>query len=339
MDKTEPVKKITMQQVAIKAQVSTATVSRTLAFPGKVSLATRLRVEQAAGELGYLPFSLRNLRQNVSRTILVIVPDICDPFYYEVIRGIEMTAARHGYLVIIGDCAHQEKQEKSFIDLIIGKEISGVLLMNGQLPIQASRDEKRYLPPMVIVNDFNPRLDLPAVYIDNLSAAFNAVNYLYQLGHKRVACIAGPKQATWSEHRLQGYIQALTRNGQQQNPKYIVRGSADYASGKGALAKLLALPEPPDAVFCHNDILALGALSYARQQGISVPEQLSLMGFDNIALTEFSDPPLTTMALPGFDMGREAILLLIAKITGKPIATSSLLLECQLIVRSSTCAA
>lgn len=116
----------TMKDVALKANVSTATVSRALMNPDKVSQATRNRVEQAALEVGYLPQSLgRNMKRNESRTILVIVPDICDPFFSEVIRGIEVTAAEHGYLVLIGDCAHQNQKEKTFIDLIITKQIDG----------------------------------------------------------------------------------------------------------------------------------------------------------------------------------------------------------------------
>ncbi|VEC03637.1 Transcriptional (co)regulator CytR [Klebsiella pneumoniae] len=172
----------TMKDVALKANVSTATVSRALMNPDKVSQATRNRVEQAALEVGYLPQSLgRNMKRNESRTILVIVPDICDPFFSEVIRGIEVTAAEHGYLVLIGDCAHQNQKEKTFIDLIITKQIDGMVLLSSRLPFDASVEEQRNLPPMVMSNEFAPELELPTVHIDNLTAAFNAVNYLHEL--------------------------------------------------------------------------------------------------------------------------------------------------------------
>lgn len=184
----------TMKDVALKANVSTATVSRALMNPDKVSQATRNRVEQAALEVGYLPQSLgRNMKRNESRTILVIVPDICDPFFSEVIRGIEVTAAEHGYLVLIGDCAHQNQKEKTFIDLIITKQIDGMVLLSSRLPFDASVEEQRNLPPMVMSNEFAPELELPTVHIDNLTAAFNAVNYLHELGHQRIGCIAGPE--------------------------------------------------------------------------------------------------------------------------------------------------
>ena len=185
----------TMKDVAQKAQVSTATVSRALMNPDKVSQATRNRVEQAALEVGYFPQAMgRNVKRNESRTILVIVPDICDPFFSEIIRGIEVTAAEQGYLVLIGDCAHQNQQEKTFIDLIITKQIDGMLLLGSRLPFDASIEEQRNLPPMVMANEFAPELELPTVHIDNLTAAFNAVNYLQELGHKRIGCIAGQKR-------------------------------------------------------------------------------------------------------------------------------------------------
>jgi LacI family repressor for deo operon, udp, cdd, tsx, nupC, and nupG len=166
----------TMKDVAQKANVSTATVSRALMNPDKVSQSTRNRVEQAALEVGYLPQSLgRNMKRNESRTILVIVPDICDPFFSEIIRGIEVTAAEQEYLVLIGDCAHQNRQEKTFIDLIITKQIDGMLLLGSRLPFDAGVEEQRNLPPMVMANEFAPELELPTVHIDNLTAAFNAV--------------------------------------------------------------------------------------------------------------------------------------------------------------------
>ena len=183
----------TMKDVALKAKVSTATVSRALMNPDKVSQATRNRVEQAALEVGYFPQAMgRNVKRNESRTILVIVPDICDPFFSEIIRGIEVTAAEQGYLVLIGDCAHQNQQEKTFIDLIITKQIDGMLLLGSRLPFDASIEEQRNLPPMVMANEFAPELELPTVHIDNLTAAFNAVNYLQELGHKRNVALTVP---------------------------------------------------------------------------------------------------------------------------------------------------
>ncbi len=327
----------TMKDVAVRARVSTATVSRALMNPEKVSQATRNRVEQAAIDVGYLPGSLnRNLKRNESRTILVIVPDICDPFFSEIIRGIEATAAEQGYLVLIGDCAHQNQQEKTFIDLIITKQIDGMLLLGSRLPFDASKEEQRNLPPMVMANEFAPELELPTVHIDNLTAAFNAVNYLHELGHQRIACIAGPEEMPLCHYRLQGYVQALRRSGMTVDPHYIARGDFTYEAGANALEQLLNLPQPPTAIFCHSDVMALGALSMAKRRGFRVPDDLSIIGFDNIALAEFCDPPLTTVAQPRFDIGREAMLLLLSQLNGHTVSSGSRLLDCELVLRGTT---
>ncbi|HED2932815.1 TPA: DNA-binding transcriptional regulator CytR [Klebsiella oxytoca] len=323
----------TMKDVAQKANVSTATVSRALMNPDKVSQSTRNRVEQAALEVGYLPQSLgRNMKRNESRTILVIVPDICDPFFSEIIRGIEVTAAEQEYLVLIGDCAHQNRQEKTFIDLIITKQIDGMLLLGSRLPFDAGVEEQRNLPPMVMANEFAPELELPTVHIDNLTAAFN----LHELGHRRIGCIAGPEEMPLCHYRLQGYVQALRRSGITVDPHYIARGNFTYEAGANALEQLLTLPEPPTAIFCHSDIMALGALSLAKRRGLKVPEDLSIIGFDNISLSEFCDPPLTTVSQPRFDIGREAMLLLLDQLHGHSVSSGSRLLDCELIVRGST---
>ena len=337
MKAKKPVVAATMKDVALQANVSTATVSRALMNPEKVSQATRNRVEQAAREVGYLPqMQGRNMKRNESRTILVIVPDICDPFFSEVIRGIEVTAAAQGYLVLIGDCAHQNQQEKTFIDLIITKQIDGMLLLGSRLPFDASIEEQRNLPPMVMANEFAPELGLPTVHIDNLTAAFDAVNYLHELGHQRIGCIAGPEEMPLCHYRLQGYVQALRRSGITVDPHYIARGNFTYEAGASALEQLLALPKPPTAVFCHSDIMALGALSWAKRQGLKVPDDLSIIGFDNISLAEFCDPPLTTVSQPRFDIGREAMLLLLNQLSGQFVDSGSRLLDCELIVRGST---
>ncbi|HCD7550214.1 TPA: DNA-binding transcriptional regulator CytR [Citrobacter farmeri] len=327
----------TMKDVAMKAKVSTATVSRALMNPDKVSQSTRNRVEQAAIEVGYLPQATgRNVKRNESRTILVIVPDICDPFFSELIRGIEVTAASHGYLVLIGDCAHQNQQEKTFVNLIITKQIDGMLLLGSRLPFDASIEEQRNLPPMVMANEFAPELELPTVHIDNLTAAFNAVNYLHELGHQRIGCIAGPEEMPLCHYRLQGYVQALRRCGVAVDPHYIARGDFTFEAGGNALRQLFELPQPPTAVFCHSDVMALGALSWAKRQGINVPDDLSIIGFDNIALAEFCDPPLTTVAQPRFEIGREAMLLLLDQIHGQNVNSGSRLMDCELILRGTT---
>lgn len=166
------------------------------------------------------------------------------------IQGIEQTAAQQGYLVLIGDCAQQNQQERTFVNLIITKQIDGMLLLGSNFSSLrcASKEEQRNLPPMVMANEFAPELELPTVHIDNLTAAFEAVHYLHQLGHKQIACVAGPEQMPLSHYRLQGYIQALRRNGISVESSYITRGDFTYEAGAQALAALMAQPKPPTAI-------------------------------------------------------------------------------------------
>ena len=337
MEQNQEATGATMKDVAEKAGVSTATVSRALMNPEKVSAATRKKVEEAVIAVGYSPHAMtRSARRNESRTILVIVPDICDPFFSEIIRGIENVAADQGYLVLIGDCAHQNSQENAFLNLMMTRQIDGMVLLGSQVPFETSPEEQRNLPPMVMANEFAPELELPTVHIDNLTAAFEAVNHLLKLGHSRIACIAGPQDMPLCHYRLQGYIQALRRNGITLDPHYIVRGDFTFDAGSRALKQLMALPKPPDALFCHSDIMALGAMAQAKLMGLRVPKDLSLIGFDDIELSRYSDPQLTTVAQPRFSIGREAMNLLLEQLQGKPVNSGSRLLDFELKIRGST---
>lgn len=153
--------------------------------------------------------------------------------------------------------------------MIITKQIDGMLLLGSRLPFDASIEEQRNLPPMVMANEFAPELELPTVHIDNLTAAFDAVNYLYEQGHKRIGCIAGPEEMPLCHYRLQGYVQALRRCGIMVDPQYIARGDFTFEAGSKAMQQLLDLPQPPTAVFCHSDVMALGALSQAKRRAES----------------------------------------------------------------------
>ncbi len=330
----------TMKDVAEMAGVSTATVSRALMNPEKVSTVTRQKVEQAVLAVGYSPHALsRNIKRNESRTILVIVPDISDPFFADVIQGIEHAAAQQGYLILIGDCAQQTQQERTFVNLIITKQIDGMLLLGSNLPFDASKEEQRNLPPMVMANEFAPELELPTVHIDNLTAAYEAVNYLHELGHKRIACIAGPESLPLSHYRLQGYIQALRRNGITVDNDYIIRGDFSYEAGAQSFASLMELPHPPPtAIFSHNDVMAVGAIWQAKQLGLRIPQDVSLVGFDDLKLSQFCDPPLTTVAQPRYQIGQQAMLLLLEQLQGHSVQSGSRLLDTELIIRESTAA-
>ena len=179
---------------------------------------------------------------------------------------------------------------------------------------------------MVMANEFAPELELPTVHIDNLTAAFEAVHYLHQLGHRQIACVAGPEQMPLSHYRLQGYVQALRRNGITVESSYITRGDFTYEAGAQALTALMAQPKPPTAVFCHSDVMAIGVLSQAKKMGLRIPQDLSIVGFDDLKLAQYCDPPLTTVAQPRFQIGQQAMLLPLEQLNGQTVASGSRLL-------------
>ncbi|MCB5359900.1 DNA-binding transcriptional regulator CytR [Vibrio lentus] len=327
----------TMKDVAQLAGVSTATVSRALMNPEKVSVSTRKRVETAVLEAGYSPNTLaRNLRRNESKTIITIVPDICDPYFSEIIRGIEDAAVENDYLVLLGDSGQQKKRESSFVNLVFTKQADGMLLLGTDHPFDVSKPEQKNLPPMVMACEFAPELELPTVHIDNLTSAFEAVNYLAQLGHKRIAQISGPTTATLCKFRQQGYQQALRRAGVSMNPAYSTVGDFTFEAGAQAVRQLLALPEQPTAIFCHNDAMAIGAIQEAKKLGLRVPQDLSIVGFDDIQFAQYCDPPLTTISQPRYEIGRQAMLMMLDLLKGNDVQAGSRLLEAKLVVRGST---
>lgn len=327
----------TMKDVAQLAGVSTATVSRALMNPEKVSTSTRKRVEDAVLEAGYSPNSLaRNLRRNESKTIVAVVPDICDPYYSDIIRGIEEAAIEHGYTVLLGDSSQQKRREPSSLaNLSFAKQADGILLLGADLPYDVSKSEQKNLPPLVMACEFAPELELPTVHIDNLTAAFEIVNYLTQMGHKRIAQISGPESAAIFKFRSQGYQQALRRAGILMRPNYTVYADYSFEAGAVAVRKLLSLAEPPTAIFCHCDIMAIGAIQEVKRLGLRVPQDLSIVGFDDIQFAQYCDPPLTTIAQPRYEIGRQAMLMILEVLRGKDVRAGSRLLETRLVVRNS----
>jgi len=183
--------------------------------------------------------------------------------------------------------------------------------------------------------EYAPELELPTVHIDNLTAAFEAVNYLTQVGHTRIANITGATHTALTQFRTQGYQQALRRAGITVNPAYSVTGDFSFASGARAMTSLLSLPEPPTAVFCHCDVMAVGAMQQAKRLGMRVPQDISIVGFDDIQFAEYCDPPLTTVSQPRYDIGRQAMLMLLSILRGRDVNAGSRLLDAKLVIRES----
>jgi LacI family repressor for deo operon, udp, cdd, tsx, nupC, and nupG len=326
-------------EVAKRAGVSTATVSRVLSRPDVVSPDTRRKVMQAVKVLAYAPNSAaKNLRTLRSGKLLVTVPDISNPFFSLILQGIEDAAQRDGYAVLLGDTQHDEKREERYAVMLKRKEADGLIFLGHRLPKTAAELVRAMAPacaPVVNGCEFSPRLGIPSVHIDNATAAGEAMDHLYALGHRRIGIITGPLVSPLSRDRLQGAT-VRARAERADRDFIVMHGDFSIESGAMAAERLLGRREAPTAIFCFNDEMAMGVIETARKRGVRVPDDLSVVGFDDIRFAKHMDPPLTTIAQPMREIGEGTVRLLTEILNGKTVVPVSVTLPHAFVVRSST---
>jgi LacI family repressor for deo operon, udp, cdd, tsx, nupC, and nupG len=328
----------TIYEVARRAGVSTATVSRVLSRPDVVAPETRRRVMQAVDTLGYTPNSAaKHLRTLRSGKLLVTVPDISNPFFALILQGIEDTAQREGYAVLLGDTQHDEQREEGYAAMLRRKEADGLIFLGHRLPRAAASliESSGSAAPVVNGCEFNPDLGVPSVHIDNTKAAGDAMEHLYALGHRRIGIVTGPLVSPLSRDRLRGATERAKARGAERD-MIIMHGDFSIESGSQAAERLLTRRERPTAIFCFNDEMAIGVRHVARQLGVAVPGGLSIVGFDDIRFARFVDPPLTTIAQPMREIGERTVRLLLEIINGTMAMPVSMTLPHSLVVREST---
>lgn len=329
----------TVKDVAKLAGVSTATVSRALADPAKVSTLTRNKVDRAVAEIGYSPNAMaRNLRRRESKTIVVILPDIANPFFSEIIHGIESIAHQQDYKILLGDAGHNMDRAVAYFDLVQSKQADGLLVLTAEFPLHIILNFKnKHRPPIVMACEYIHEISVPTVKIDNEQGAFKAVEYLLSMGHREIAAITGPMENPICADRQKGYFKALHNSDIQAQTNWIIEGDFSFQSGYNLGRQLLSTENRPTAIFCHNDEMAIGVLKIARELDISVPNKLSIVGFDDIKFSEYCEPTLTTIHQPRQLIGESAMKLMLDILKGKSVQ-STITLPAQLIVRNSTAA-
>ena len=327
-------------EVAKRAGVSPSTVSRVLSNPNVVSIKTRLKVLKAVDVLGYIPNSTaKNLRTSRTGKLLVTVPDISNPFFSLILQGIEDAAQREDYAVLVGDTQHDERREQRYALMLNSKEADGLIFLGHRLPEAAAAFARGAAPrcaPIVNGCEFNPRLGIPSVHIDNARAASDAMHLLYDLGHERIGIITGPLVSPLSRDRLRGA--STTAKKRSEVELAVTDGDFSVESGTEAAQRLFAAPRPPTAVFCFNDEMAMGVLEFARRKRLRVPRDLSVVGFDDIRFARYTDPPLTTVAQPMRDIGEGTVRLLLSILSDDSATPDSVTLPHTLITRGSTAA-
>ena len=327
----------TMKDVARKANVSVTTVSHVLNGSRFVSDEARGRVLDAMDELAYKRNALaRSLRQKHSHTIGLILPDATNPFFAEVARSVSDESSLRGYSMIICNTDGDGEKEERFFRILTEKQVDGSSLIEAGASRGAASSIGKLGIPTVMMDRFS-RLDgVDTLRIDNAGGGALATRRLLSLGHRRIACVAGPSDVTPSAERVSGYRTALTEAGIPFREEYVLKGDFHPESGYEATCRLLGLDEPPTAVFACNDLMAFGAIRAAFEKGLSVPRDISVVGFDDIRLAAFFNPPLTTVAQPHREMGVLAIRLLLERIADRNLPVRSPLLPTTLKLRSST---
>jgi LacI family transcriptional regulator, repressor for deo operon, udp, cdd, tsx, nupC, and nupG len=324
-----------MTDVAKLANVSTATVSRVIQNPSAVKEKTRIKVLQAIEELNYQPNILaRYFRRTETKTILVMVPSIMNNVFPQMIAGIDLIANQYGYKVLLGNTYQDPEKAYSYIEELKQKQVDGMILLTTKLDNDVIKDIADCYP-VVLTSDFIEGLNVPTVAIDNISSSREAVEHLLQLGHRRVGMITGPLNSLLSRDRLKGYRQALLANEIAIESVLIQEGDHSYDSGYNQMNKFLALDEQPTAIFAANDSMAMGAVKAVKAQGLRVPEDVAVVGFDNIQFSEIFEPALTTIAQPLIEMGKRSMELLLKQIKGEPLTKKQHVLDTKLIIRDS----
>jgi LacI family transcriptional regulator len=328
----------TMADVAARAGVSVATVSRALSGEGRlVSAPVMERVQQAARDLGYHPNNLaRNMRSGTSRIFGLVISDVGNPFFTAVARGAEDVAHRHGYSLVLSNTDENPEREATSLGVMTAERAAGIIVATTNENGEVLRRSIAMGTAIVAIDRRIRGLPTDSVAVDNEGAAHEAVTHLIRLGHSRIAIIGGPRDAHTARERLRGYERAHREARLDVDPALVTEGTFRETAGLAHTRQLLALPDPPTAIFSVNNLTTIGVLRGLREAGRRIPQDVSIVGFDDIPTAELLDPPLTVVRQPTYRMGVQAAELLIRRIREPEAPVQEVLLTGSLVIRGST---
>lgn len=325
---------VSLKDVAQKAGVSVATASRALADHPRISQETKQRVRQAAEALGYTPSAIaRSLVKQETRTLGVVTTTVTDPYAAELVRAVEDAAGAAGYTLLLLTSHNLPRREVAAIRSLQERRVDGIVVISPR-GVDLYDDLLTHLTvPVVLVNHTLEHPRVRSVLADNRQGARLAVEYLLDLGYHRIAFIGGPTAGRSARERFQGYMEAIQAAHLPVDSRLIFPGQGRAEDGRRALQEMLALSPPPDAVLCYNDLTAYGVLAQAWSMGVRVPDDLAVVGFDNIPFSELTAPPLTTVAQPTEEMGHAAVALVLRQRRGEEV--TDVHFDCTLIERAT----
>lgn len=327
----------TIKDVAKHAGVSTSTVSHALNQTRYVSEEITARVKKAVDELQYAPSALaRSLKLKHTRTFGMLVTTSTNPFFAEVVKGVERRCYEQGYNLLLCNTEGDLERLRFNIDMLLQKRVDGLLLMSDEIVSQNLDIFARHKAvPTVVMDCGKTRFSADKIQDNSYLGGYLATQYLIKKGHTKIGCITGPITQHIAEKRLAGYKQALLNAGLSINPDWLVDGNFECEGGQQAFEKILSRGTLPSALFVCNDMMALGVINSAGKHGISIPDDLSIIGYDDIKIARFFTPSLTTIHQPKFNLGRKAFDTLLDKIQSKRENDLEIKLEPTLVERDS----
>jgi len=333
--------KITIKEIAKLAEVSTATVSKILNKKDKnISDSTRQRVLDIVKEQNYIPNTIaRSLVTRQTKTIGLVIPDIANPFFPELARGAEDRASECGYNIIFCNTDDNLEKEEKYINMLQEKMIDGIIFTQSAKRTKGFEKLTIGSTPIVLIDrDMNLEGVVGKVLVDNFNGAHEGVSYLLEKGYRKIAFITGALTSNTSKNRLKGYKKALEDFGLSYNEDYVLAGEYRSEWGFKAIKKLFDNKIDFDAVFCGNDLIALSVIKALKIAGKSIPEDVGVLGFDDIYMSKFIEPELSTIRQPNYEMGYKAVEMLV-NILENPTEENikrELVLNTELIIREST---
>lgn len=338
MPDEKPTKKNpTVQDVARAANVSTATVSRALSTPDRVSVETRRRVDRAVEKTGYvLNHAARNLRRRDTGAIVALVPDIGNSHFSNILQGIETVCAEENLKVLIADTRKPSMSRSNLSDFFSRNNCDGIVILDGHFSIAEIRAANPSLPPIVTAGEWSDTPEVPIAVVNNLHGAEMAVSHLVGLGHSKIGHVTGLLTHKAGRDRRDGFSATLSGAGLSAEAAWIFKGDYTLETGRKAAAAWLTLDDRPTAVFCASDRTAFGFISALDEAGIRVPRDVSVVGFDDIDIAAHFVPPLTSVHQPRRAVGEQAAKLLLSLLQGRQPDAASVQLEPWLVVRKST---
>ncbi|PIJ48326.1 transcriptional regulator RbsR [Erwinia sp. OLTSP20] len=329
-----------MKDVARKAGVSTSTVSHVINNNRFVSEAVRIKVEQAISALNYAPSALaRSLKMNQTRTIGMVLSASSNPFYSEVVRGVERSCYERGYSLILCNTDGDEDRMNRSLESLLQKRVDGLLMMCTECYPPSPEILARYPSIATVIMDWAPfNGDSDIIQDNSLVGGELATRFLIEQGYREIACIAGPQDKTPARLRLAGFHRAMAAASLSVKPEYLVYGDFEFSGGYQAMKQLLMLERPPHAVFTSNDAMAVGGYHAIYEAGLAVAKDIAVMGYDDIELARYLCPPLSTIHQPKDDLGELAIDTLLHRMVNPDADQQVLVLTPELIVRGSVMA-